>query len=38
MTLKRSSEILADETTDFLGKVTWKSGTCEKNFLSLKTF
>src|SRR6218665_3153965 len=35
---KRSSEILADEKTYFLGKITWKSVTCEIVFFSLKTF
>jgi len=33
---KRSSEILADEKTYFLRKVTWKSVTCEIFLDSLK--
>ena len=35
---KRSSEILADEKTYFLGKVTWKSVTCEIFHDSLQNF
>jgi len=36
--LKMSSEILADEKTYFLGKVTWKSVTCKIFLDSLKKF